>query len=191
MSLLIDRIGHRVANSSEAAAEDSNQAAPRATVHVILKEGADATLCGKVSRLDTTRMSVMRVVSCAECNAELKKIRQRNSRDGNAAAAERRQREHEQRITEEAEHARREQSELERDAESFRKLRECCGYVENGSEQTVRLFQDDATRSWIVKCGDRQMVSSVPAQYSSARSYHGASLNEAIDMAFVVEKQAD
>lgn len=181
MSLLIDRIGYRVADSSEAAAEDSDQASPRATVHVILKEGADATLCGKVSRLDTTRMSVMRVVSCAECNAELKKIRQRNSRDGNAAAAERRQRDAE------IEEAKRRQ--IERDAESFRKLRECCGFVENGSEQTVRLFQDDATRSWIVKCGDRQLVSSVPTQYSSARSYHGASLNEAIDMAFVVEKQ--
>lgn len=32
-------------------------------------------------------------------------------------------------------------------------LRELCGYVENGSEQSVTIFQDDATRTWHLRIG--------------------------------------
>lgn len=182
---MVDRICWRVAATSEAKLEDTSQAAPRATVHLMLKEGTDTTLCGKLDALDTTRVNVLRVVSCPDCNKELKKIRQRNSRDGHARMVERKQRE--QVAADEIAEAK--QRQVERDAESFRKLRECCGFVENGSEQTVRIFQDDATRGWIVKCGDERIISSVPPMYSKPRSYHAGSLNEAIDMAYAVEKQ--
>lgn len=30
-------------------------------------------------------------------------------------------------------------------------LRSACGYVENGSNQTVKLFQDDATKAWVME----------------------------------------
>lgn len=42
------------------------------------------------------------------------------------------------------------------DIARFMKIRRLCGYVENGSEQTVKIFQDDATREWVIKAG-RQM----------------------------------
>ncbi len=32
-------------------------------------------------------------------------------------------------------------------------LRELCGYVENGTSDVVTLFQDDATKAWILKLG--------------------------------------
>ena len=41
----------------------------------------------------------------------------------------------------------------EKDAERLRAIRELCGYVEDGSEQTVRIFQDDATKDWLVCFG--------------------------------------
>lgn len=34
-----------------------------------------------------------------------------------------------------------------------RDLRKCLGYVENGTDQTVVISQDDATGSWVVKAG--------------------------------------
>ena len=48
-------------------------------------------------------------------------------------------------------------------------IRRMCGYVENGSDATVKIFQDDATRSWIVRVGNRW--------------WHGPSMNDAIDAA--------
>lgn len=42
-----------------------------------------------------------------------------------------------------------------REAEGFRKLRKLMGYVENGSDTTVRLWQDDATRTFHVLVGNR------------------------------------
>lgn len=41
----------------------------------------------------------------------------------------------------------------ERKADAFDKLRGLAGYVEDGSETTVKIFQDDATRTWFVKAG--------------------------------------
>ena len=50
-------------------------------------------------------------------------------------------------------------------------IRRMCGYVENGSDETVRIFQDDATRDWIVKVGNRW--------------WHGPSMLAAIDAAAI------
>lgn len=180
---------HRVATIAEAGAENSSQAAPHAIVHALWIEGSpDTTMCGRIESLDTKRMPKNRIVSCQHCLAAIKKVRQRNSRDGQAAAAERRSQEAEQ-AERDAEIAEAKQRQVERDAEAMRQLREICGFVENASEQTVRIFQDDATRAWIVKCGDERMISTMPVKYSTTRTYHGSSLNEAIDTAYRVEKQ--
>lgn len=58
-------------------------------------------------------------------------------------------------------------------------LRRMCGYVENGSETSLHIHQDDATRSWIVRVGNRW--------------WHGTSMLAAIDAAaadFPVEEAA-
>lgn len=57
----------------------------------------------------------------------------------------------------------------ETDALRFRKLRELCGYVENGSDTVVTIFQDDATRDWVCKVGNKR--------------YWGRSMEAAIDAA--------
>ncbi len=44
-------------------------------------------------------------------------------------------------------------AELRADKERLRGLRELCGYVENGSDTVVTLFQDDATKDWFCKVG--------------------------------------
>jgi len=49
---------------------------------------------------------------------------------------------------------------------SFRDLRELCGHVEDGSHSAVKIFQDDATKSWVVNVERSQ--------------YYGNSLAEAI-----------
>lgn len=41
------------------------------------------------------------------------------------------------------------------DGKIFRGLRDLCGYVENGSSVTVKLFQDDATREWFCTVDQR------------------------------------
>lgn len=38
-------------------------------------------------------------------------------------------------------------------AEAFDMLRGLAGYVEDGSDTPVHLFQDDATKSWHVRAG--------------------------------------
>lgn len=48
-------------------------------------------------------------------------------------------------------------------------IRKLAGYVEDGSDTTVQIFQDDATRSWLIKAGKD--------------SWHGSSLRDAIDAA--------
>ena len=53
-------------------------------------------------------------------------------------------------------------------------LRKLAGYVENGSDTTVSIFQDDATKSWMVRVG-------------KAWPSHGSSLREAIDAAIATE----
>lgn len=182
---MVDRLCWRVAATSEAKAEDMSQVAPRATVHLMLKEGTDTTLCGKLDALDTTRVNVLRVVSCPDCNKELKKIRQRNSRDGHARMVERRRQEADQ---EEREAYGRQQrdEELRRDGEYLQKLRECCGYVENGSQEPLVISQDECTKGWSIRIGiDYQGSKSG----TKSRSYHAAGFHEVIDMAYTAEKQ--
>lgn len=57
-----------------------------------------------------------------------------------------------------------------REAENYRDIRELMGYVEDGSHQTVRLFQDDATREYFVGMGAKS-------------AYHGRTLPAAIERA--------
>lgn len=40
------------------------------------------------------------------------------------------------------------------DSELLDFLAKACGYVANATETTVRIFQDDATRDWLVKVGE-------------------------------------
>lgn len=37
---------------------------------------------------------------------------------------------------------------------AFDNLRKCCGCVQNGSEMTVVIAQDDATRTFVVRVGE-------------------------------------
>lgn len=53
--------------------------------------------------------------------------------------------------------------------ERMKALRRLCGYVENGSDTTVKIYQDDATRSWCVDVGRRW--------------YHGPTMLDALDAA--------
>jgi len=64
-------------------------------------------------------------------------------------------------------------------AAAFDKLRECMGYVQNSSEQTVMLFQDDATRDYFVQC----------VVGKKSETYFGDTLFAAIDKAHLKEKQ--
>lgn len=41
------------------------------------------------------------------------------------------------------------------DTELLNGLRKLCGYVENGSNTSVTIFRDDATRDWVVYVGNR------------------------------------
>lgn len=54
-------------------------------------------------------------------------------------------------------------------------LKRCLGYVENGTETTVTIYQDDATRSYIVRVGNRQ--------------YWGESLFQALESAAVDQEE--
>lgn len=51
-------------------------------------------------------------------------------------------------------------------------LREICGYVENGTDTTVRLYQDDATRSWHINIG-------------IYKSYTGSTIKDVINNAYI------
>ena len=50
------------------------------------------------------------------------------------------------------------------------RLRILCGYVENATDTTVKVGQDDATRDWFVNVGRSH--------------YHGTSMEEAFEQAF-------
>lgn len=63
----------------------------------------------------------------------------------------------------------------------FEKLRECCGYVENGTPQTVCIGQDDATQSWSLTIG----------KHPAKKSYIGRSLEEVVEEAYLIERQFD
>ncbi len=69
---------------------------------------------------------------------------------------------------------------LEPQMECLRLIRALMGYVENGSEQAVKLFQDDATKAYFVTTGSTR----------NPRSYFGSSLEEAIDKAWEAECKA-
>lgn len=49
-----------------------------------------------------------------------------------------------------------------RDAKLLKGLIDLCGYVQNGSDVTVKLFQDDATRTWFVCSGKRSWFADTP-----------------------------
>lgn len=67
------------------------------------------------------------------------------------------------------------QMQLQKDAAAFRQVRQLMGYVQDGSDQTVSLFQDDATRSYFVNIG---------SSATRRRSYYDEhSLHEAINQA--------
>lgn len=58
---------------------------------------------------------------------------------------------------------------------AYYNLRNCLGYIENGTNDTVTIFQDDATRTFHVRVGNR--------------SYWGNSLIDALNKA--AEDQKD
>lgn len=71
------------------------------------------------------------------------------------------------------------ESEDRRDAERLDCIRKLCGYVEDGSDQTVRILQDDATRDWFVEVG----------QFGRSKTKgSGRSFKAAIDAAIEAEK---
>ena len=45
--------------------------------------------------------------------------------------------------------------EICRNSSCWIKLKELAGYVRNGSDTTIKLFQDDATRSYWIKVGNK------------------------------------
>lgn len=55
------------------------------------------------------------------------------------------------------------------------RLRVLCGYVENGSDTAVKIYQDDATRTWCVQVG---------TGIGRHRTYHGHTLELAFEEAF-------
>lgn len=70
-----------------------------------------------------------------------------------------------------------------RQAAAYLNLRICCGYVENDSSQAVTVSQDDATKSWTVRCGNGGKFE------SPQRTYHDADLSRALAAAAEGEKQ--
>ena len=220
-----DQSYHRVATLAEAAAEDTSQAAPRATVHAIMK-GSTTTLCGRLTDENVQRMGVIRIVDCPECREALvaanrkqtsfakmtdigtplsqriadmtpeqkqamltqieemqesgewdRMVQQIHAEASDLVAANRKQH-----LKVEIDTAK--QRGIERDAAYLQKLRECCGFVENGSSESLTISQDDATRGWCIRIGD-----SYARSKGKDRSYHADGFYEVIDMAHAVEKQ--
>lgn len=62
---------------------------------------------------------------------------------------------------------------LERKAAAWDSLQALCGYYQNGSETTVTLAQDDATRSCWIKVGTESKFHRKPRSYY-AGSFEGA-----------------
>lgn len=62
---------------------------------------------------------------------------------------------------------------MDRQAYLFQALRDMAGYVENGGSGSVKIYQDDATRSWHVVIGNG----------SKEKRYWGDSLDRAIENA--------
>lgn len=68
---------------------------------------------------------------------------------------------------------------LRKDAERLEALIALCGYVEDGSDSVVRIFQDDATREWVVRIGGPM----------DGAIFHGPSPRAAIDAAMEERKK--
>ena len=66
--------------------------------------------------------------------------------------------------------------EVYKNSNCWLKLKQLAGYVQDGSDETVKLFQDDATKSYFVKVGDE--------------SHYGSSFEEALSK-FEVRKEED
>ena len=47
---------------------------------------------------------------------------------------------------------------LEEDETRINTLRELCGYVEDGSDTSVTIGQDDATKDWVLHIGNRKQT---------------------------------
>lgn len=60
------------------------------------------------------------------------------------------------------------------DGQRWRQLKRLCGYVQDGSDTTVSLAQDDATRSYLIQVGKT--------------TYHGTSFEEALAKAMEGDK---
>ena len=58
------------------------------------------------------------------------------------------------------------------DSKRLRAIRELCGYVEDGSCESVTIFQDDATRDWFIMVG---------AKSNRQIGYIGTSFNGVLD----------
>lgn len=67
----------------------------------------------------------------------------------------------------------------DKNAPFFTRLREMLGYVQNGSDTTIIISQDDATGSYIVRVGQYERT---------RRSYYADSLEEAFEKAFADPK---
>ena len=66
-------------------------------------------------------------------------------------------------------------NEWRKKAELLDKLREIMGYIQNGTDQVVHIFQDDATRSYMVTVGtgvNRQGVSTPSFETSIMMAHH-------------------
>jgi hypothetical protein len=173
----------RVTTITEAASENSTQVAPAAIVHAQWINptygSTGQTMCG-IDTLNLATMPKYRIVSCAGCNAALKKERQRRSHEGTAN--------YQTRVTallrERAIEQSREAAQIERNAGLLRKLREICGWVENGSAESVTIGQDDATRDWFLSVGYDSIS-------SKRRSYNATSFESVIDAAYEKEQGKD
>jgi hypothetical protein len=61
-----------------------------------------------------------------------------------------------------------EEKRLYRCARNWDLLIRFCGYVENGSDTTVSLGQDDATRTWVLRVGKHLFYGSSPTSVLEA-----------------------
>lgn len=66
------------------------------------------------------------------------------------------------------------------ESEAFRTLQRMAGYVENGTDETVTIYQDDATKTWHVKVGI-DMYSACIVRSRSSKSAFGDTLVHAIE----------
>lgn len=59
-------------------------------------------------------------------------------------------------------------------------LRELCGYIEDGSHDTLVIGQDDATKEWVLTLGHQSCT-------TRTRHYYGATFEAVIDAAMKAE----